>query len=111
MAGDRLSPDIPGRQLQQADPTPVTTFDPAILVEAARQSPPRRIPGETTGDPRKSREERYKDAADFLSRTREAAEARVERGYLMPAEVDGAVERARERWMHAEGNEVATRSR
>jgi hypothetical protein len=57
---------------------------------------------EKTGDPRLSREERYEDAADFLSRTREAAEALVERGYLLPGEVDEAVEKARERWEHAE---------
>ncbi len=53
---------------------------------------------ETTGDPRRSREERYKDAADFLSRTREAAEALVAGGYLLPGEVDEAVEKARARW-------------
>jgi len=66
---------------------------------------------EKSEDPRRSREERYKDVADFLSRTREAAEALVERGYLLPGEVEAAVEKARERWMHAERNEVAMRSR
>ena len=57
---------------------------------------------EKSGDPRRSREERYEDAADFLSRTREAAEALMEKGYLMPADVDEAVEKALKRWEHAE---------
>jgi hypothetical protein len=53
---------------------------------------------ETTGDPRRSREERYDDAADFLGQTRAAAEALVKSGYLLPEDVDEAVEKARERW-------------
>lgn len=54
---------------------------------------------EKTGDPRHSREERYEDPADFLSRTREAAEALVKRGYLLPGAVEKAVEKAQERWV------------
>ena len=57
---------------------------------------------ENTGDPRLSREERYEDAADFLSRTREAAEALVKSRYLLPGEVDEAVEKALGRWDWAE---------
>ncbi len=51
-----------------------------------------------SGDPRRSREERYADKADFLTRTRAAAEALVKDGYLPPEDIDEIVESALERW-------------
>lgn len=49
-------------------------------------------------DPRPSREERYRDREDFLEKTRAAAAALADEGYLLPEDVGEAVERAAERW-------------
>ncbi len=48
-----------------------------------------------TGDARPSLEERYHDAADYMKRFTEAAEARVSEGYLLEADARDMIERAR----------------
>ncbi len=53
---------------------------------------------ENNKDPRPSREERYRDREDFLEKTRAAAAALADEGYLLPEEVGEAVENAAERW-------------
>jgi len=53
---------------------------------------------EKNKDPRLSRQERYPSREDFLEKTRAAAAALAEDGYLLPEDVGEAVENAAERW-------------
>ncbi|HEV8675891.1 MAG TPA: alpha/beta hydrolase domain-containing protein [Methylomirabilota bacterium] len=49
---------------------------------------------EARGDPRPSREERYRDQADYVARVRQAAEALGREGYLLAEDVQRIVDRA-----------------
>jgi hypothetical protein len=53
---------------------------------------------ETAGDPRPSIEERYASRDAYLARAREAASQLVARRYMLPEDVDAAVERAGQLW-------------
>ena len=53
---------------------------------------------ERTGDPRPSITERYESRHDYVTKTREAAQALVDEGYMLEEDIDGVLEHAAERF-------------
>ncbi len=60
--------------------------------------PATRAAREASGDPRRSVEERYASRADYLKKFKEAADALVKGGYLLPGDVARVVQRGGEQW-------------
>ncbi|MCH9010831.1 MAG: hypothetical protein IIC21_09420, partial [Chloroflexi bacterium] len=53
---------------------------------------------ERTGDPRRSITERYESRDDYLTKTRDAAKALVDEGYMLEEDIDVVLEHAAERF-------------
>jgi hypothetical protein len=62
---------------------------PFAATRAARQG---------AGDPRPSIEERYVSKEDYLGRVKQAAEALVQQGYLLPEDLTTVAEHASQRY-------------
>ena len=57
-----------------------------------------------SGDPRLSLEERYRDHADYVSKTSQAARALVEQRYLLPEDAERIIEEAKKNPVFVAGN-------
>ena len=68
------------------------SYIPFAATRAARQG---------TGDPRLSIEERYRGVDDYLQRIRRSAMDLIRSRYLLPDDLDGIVERAKQHWTFA----------
>ncbi|MCH8063212.1 MAG: hypothetical protein IH861_11985 [Chloroflexi bacterium] len=60
--------------------------------------PSTRVERERTGDPRRSITERYESRDDYLTKTRDAARALVDEGYMLEEDIDAVLEHAAERF-------------
>ena len=68
------------------------------LVGSWMPFPATRAAKDAAQDPRRSVEERYASRADYLAKFKDAADALVKRGYLLPQDLARVVQRGGEQW-------------